>query len=157
MVGLGDLPGDFFDSFALGVSGDGSVVVGRGRAASTRAFIWDATNGMQDLNLVLETQYDLNLTGWTLHQAWAISDDGLTIVGWGINPDGKQEAWITTLPAPPECPADLNDDGSVNVTDLLSLLGGWGPNPGHPADINDDGTVSVTDLLAILGAWGECP
>ncbi|MCH7572982.1 MAG: hypothetical protein IH891_08725, partial [Planctomycetes bacterium] len=48
-------------------------------------------------------------------------------------------------------------DGNVNVTDLLSLLGGWGPNPGHPADINDDGAVNVTDLLVILGAWGACP
>ncbi|MCH7603630.1 MAG: hypothetical protein IIB54_12770, partial [Planctomycetes bacterium] len=48
-------------------------------------------------------------------------------------------------------------DGKVNVTDLLSLLGGWGPNPGHPADINDDGNVNVFDLLALLGAWGECP
>ena len=48
-------------------------------------------------------------------------------------------------------------DGVVNVTDLLTLLGGWGPNPGHAGDINDDGNVNVTDLLAHLAAWGACP
>ena len=55
------------------------------------------------------------------------------------------------------CPEDLNDDTVVNVTDLLDLLGAWGPNPGHVGDINDDGTVNVTDLLALLAAWGVCP
>ena len=51
------------------------------------------------------------------------------------------------------CPADTSGDGSVNVTDLLELLGAWGANPGHPADINDDGQLSVTDLLALIAAW----
>ena len=57
----------------------------------------------------------------------------------------------------PACPADIDCSGSVNVTDLLSLLAGWGPNPGHAADINGDGQVNVTDLLALLAAWGACP
>lgn len=55
------------------------------------------------------------------------------------------------------CPGDTNIDGSVNVTDLLVLLAGWGPNPGHVADFNDDGNVNVTDLLQLLAAWGACP
>ena len=60
------------------------------------------------------------------------------------------------------CIGDTNTDGSVNVTDLLALLAGWGPNPGHPGDITGpgdvpDGTVNVIDLLALLAAWGACP
>lgn len=47
--------------------------------------------------------------------------------------------------------------GTVDVSDLLDLLGGWGPNPGHPADFNGDDLVNVTDLLTLLGAWGQCP
>jgi probable HAF family extracellular repeat protein len=44
MEGLGDFPGDDFVSFAYGVSGDGSVVVGYsegdfGELSSTRAFV----------------------------------------------------------------------------------------------------------------------
>ncbi len=49
-----------------------------------------------------------------------------------------------------------NGDGFVNVTDLLAVLGAWGPCPGCPEDINADGFVNVTDLLAVLSAWGPC-
>ena len=56
------------------------------------------------------------------------------------------------------CPADTNDSGTVNVTDLLELLAAWGTCPAPcPPDINDDGSVNVTDLLAMLAAWGVCP
>ena len=55
------------------------------------------------------------------------------------------------------CPSDFDLSGEVNVTDLLLLLGAWGPNPGHVADINGDGSVNVTDLLTLLAAWGPCP
>ena len=57
----------------------------------------------------------------------------------------------------PSCPADVDLNAMVNVTDLLVLLAGWGPNPGHAADINGDGNVNVTDLLDLLAAWGVCP
>ena len=99
MVGLGDLPGGGFSSGANGVSADGSVVVGQGSSASGfEAFIWDATNGMRSLKTVL---IDLGLgpalAGWTLTSAWAISPDGLSIVGYGTNPSGDNEAWIAQL------------------------------------------------------------
>ncbi len=64
---------------------------------------------------------------------------------------------VNGIPDECECVGDLDLNGSVNVTDLLQLLAGWGPNPGHPADINTDGNVNVTDLLTLLGAWGACP
>jgi hypothetical protein len=59
----------------------------------------------------------------------------------------------------PQCPisADLNCDGVVNVSDLLILLGDWGPcvDPDAcPADLNDDGVVNVSDLLILLSNWG---
>lgn len=54
-------------------------------------------------------------------------------------------------------PADLDHDGVVAITDLLRLLGAWGPCPAPPdacpADIDGDGSVGVTDLLAVLAAW----
>ena len=62
------------------------------------------------------------------------------------------------LIALPLCLADVNDDNSVNVTDLLSLLAAWGScGAPCPPDINTDGSVNVTDLLALLAAWGACP
>jgi hypothetical protein len=55
------------------------------------------------------------------------------------------------------CPADINNDGTVNVQDLLAVIGAWGPCPGCAADINDDQQVNVADLLAVIDAWGPCP
>ncbi len=56
-----------------------------------------------------------------------------------------------------ECPADITDDGVVDVLDLLAVLSAWGPcEPDCPEDINDDGTVDVLDLLEVLSAWGPC-
>ena len=51
------------------------------------------------------------------------------------------------------CPADLDGDGSVGITDFLALLGAWG-TPG--GDVDGDGTTGITDFLALLGAWGSC-
>jgi probable HAF family extracellular repeat protein len=103
MVGLGDLPGGFFDSRAFGVSGDGSIVVGESESdldVFGNAFIWDGQHGMRPLEVVLSNDYGLDLEGWDLESARAISADGLTIVGYGVNPDGLDEAWIATIPEP---------------------------------------------------------
>jgi autotransporter-associated beta strand protein len=62
---------------------------------------------------------------------------------------------VTSVPVP--CPADVNGDTMVDVTDLLALLAAWGPCPGCPEDSTGDGNVDVTDLLNLLAAWGACP
>ena len=102
MVGLGDLPGGGFDGLANDVSGDASIVVGSGNSASGgEAFIWDSTRGMRSLReVLLDLALGPILSGWTLLEATGISDDGLTIVGEGINPSGQSEAWIAVIPEP---------------------------------------------------------
>ena len=120
-------------------------------------FIWDSFRGMRNLREVLIEQGVSNVVDWTLKDATAISADGQTIVGSGTNPNGDLEAWIATLPQPPNaCPADLTGDGEVNAADLALLLGAWGPNPGHPSDFNGDDEVDAADLAQLLGAWGPC-
>ncbi|MEE9295662.1 MAG: integrin alpha [Phycisphaerae bacterium] len=53
------------------------------------------------------------------------------------------------------CLWDLDGNGAVGVSDLLSLLASWGPCKGCPADF--DGNVGVSDLLTLLANWGPCP
>ena len=54
----------------------------------------------------------------------------------------------------PWIPADVDQDGLVNVNDLLLLLEAWGPaDADHAADLNGDGQVNVNDLLLILEGW----
>jgi probable HAF family extracellular repeat protein len=138
MIGLGVLSGHS-ESVALAVSADGSIVVGFSRKlipvgplellgdegliwgdgafiCEEEAFIWDATHGMRSLREVLINDYRLDLTGWTLEWANGICDDGLVIVGCGINPEGKAEAWMVTLPEP----ATLSLLGAALVLQLLS-------------------------------------
>ena len=54
------------------------------------------------LDVLVANGLAVELTGWTLSEARAISDDGFTIAGFGVNPDGKTEAWVATISAIPE-------------------------------------------------------
>jgi probable HAF family extracellular repeat protein len=118
MVGLGDLAGGTFESNARGVSADGSIVVGYSDGGSgNEAFIWDATNGMRELDVVL-TDLGLDLTGWTLHGADDISDDGRVIAGYGTNPSGHREAWIAIIDEPQAVPT-LSQWGLIALGMLL--------------------------------------
>ena len=58
------------------------------------------------------------------------------------------------------CPWDLDGDGTVGATDLLSLLVTWGvcaPCINCPADFDHNCIVGASDLLALLVNWGPCP
>ena len=68
----------------------------------------------------------------------------------------SEDANENGIPDECECPGDVNNDGTVNVADLLALLANWGQS-GGPADINGDGIVNTEDLLLLLASWGECP
>lgn len=51
-------------------------------------------------------------------------------------------------------PGDANEDGFVNVTDLLAMLGAWGIcSAPCPSDSDSNGIVNVTDLLILLANW----
>ena len=51
-------------------------------------------------------------------------------------------------------PGDVNDDGVVNISDLLIIISDWGPCDGCSSDVNADGAVDVTDLLLAIANWG---
>lgn len=101
MIGLGDLPGGEFQSMALDVSADGSTIVGWGISGlGEEAFYWQPHSGMRPLRDVLVDDYGLDLGGWSLNHALAISPDGTVIVGNGTNPAGSHEGWIAVVPEP---------------------------------------------------------
>jgi hypothetical protein len=63
---------------------------------------------------------------------------------------------INGIPDDCECPADIDVDGTIGITDFLLLLAAWGECPGCAEDIDGDGEVGVTDFLLLLAAWGAC-
>jgi uncharacterized membrane protein len=138
VISLGGLPWDFNSSRGNDVSADGSIVVGESAsytgARRDEAFIRDAVNGLRRLQDVLSAE-GINLTGWTLAAANGISDDGSTIVGWGINPVGQNEAWVATLDL-----VDTDGDGVPDNDDFC------------PTDATND-----ADEDGICGGMDNCP
>jgi probable HAF family extracellular repeat protein len=107
MQPLGDLAGGDFWSQAFAVSSDGAVVLGIShREEGIRAFAWDERHGMRDLREVLISHFSLGpqLADWKLIFVGDISDDGLSIVGHGINPAGNREGWLVRLDRPLNVP-----------------------------------------------------
>ena len=54
------------------------------------------------------------------------------------------------------CPGDANEDGAINVSDILMAISDWGSSD-SPADVNEDGIVNVSDVLLMINTWGVCP
>lgn len=163
--GLGHLNADDNQSVAYGVSGDGTVVVGyssvrivepTGTYFEHRAIVWDDLRGMRDLRSVLVNEYGLDLSGWTLFDAAAISADGRTIVGHGRNPAGLTETWLARIPTLPCTRGDLNGDGQVTVADvppfIATLLDPCSASNGArcASDITADSDIDGSDVQGLL-------
>ena len=123
IVSIGELPGGRPKGGALGVSADGSTIVGYGHTGKTSSgyepFIWDATNGMRELDDVL-LDLGLDITGWELYKAWGISANGRVIVGTGINPSGDTEGWIAVLRGPNATDIDIVPGSDINPINPMS-------------------------------------
>lgn len=95
MQNLGKFPGSD-NTIARAVSADGNVVVGGSAAlAGDIAFMWTKKLGLTNLNTYLQAR-GINLSGWALTTANAVSNDGLTIAGVGIH-NGVEEGWVAFL------------------------------------------------------------
>jgi autotransporter-associated beta strand protein/probable HAF family extracellular repeat protein len=108
MVAIGSLSGAIFTT-PRALNADGSVIVGTsGSGVNFQPFRWTQTTGMQSIRDTLIAG-GYGPAGWTLQTANGVSADGTVIAGNGIDPDGKNEAWIARIP--------------VNAFALLDLKG----------------------------------
>ena len=107
-VGLGFLPGHE-TSWANDVSADGRVVVGSTNffnlesLAPPEAWIWDSESGMRTLEEVLYER-GVDLTGWELRGAGAVSADGQTVLGIAEDAQGNEWAFLAQVPEPGSLP-----------------------------------------------------
>ncbi|MDG2424357.1 MAG: right-handed parallel beta-helix repeat-containing protein [Phycisphaerales bacterium] len=72
---------------------------------------------------------------------------------WGEFTDGGDNTFADSC----NCPSDVDNDGEVNVNDVLIVIAEWGTS--NPlGDPNGDGIVDVEDVLQILSDYGmACP
>ncbi len=161
MLGLSDLPGGLFHSSAAATNQDGSVIVGYSTTSGTdtglstrEAFIWDAAHGMRNLKQVLVNVFHLDLTDWVLRWATGVSDDGLTIAGWGINPAGNTEAWLATIPSL-GIPGDYNQNGVVDAADYVVYRNTLGSTTNLAADGNGNNQIDIGDYNVWRTHFGQ--
>jgi hypothetical protein len=118
-----------------------------------RLWLYDGSDGCP--GVALETVGGLECDTVTIDATLASGTYWIIVMPDGFTDSGACGARYV-LETRLTCTGDVNGDGAVDVTDLLELLGAWGPCEGCPADIDGSGEVDVTDLLALLGAWGPC-
>ncbi len=88
---------------------------------------------------------------------FAMSDD---LTGWHVSVTDVATGITTEVTAANHCYSDINEDGCVNVADLMLLAAGWGASEGSPSytratDINGDGYVNVGDLQLLIADWDK--
>jgi len=119
------------------------------------AFVWDAQNGMRDLN-------DLTTLppGFILDRAHRINDNGW-IVGYGhFGPGWATSRGFVLKPIPPQVEGDVDVDGDVDLQDLAALLAAYGACDGAPAyvpaaDFDGNGCIELSDLATLLANYGR--
>ncbi len=156
-VNIGTPPSFGWRGASVGISGDGTTIVGfyrpfPGPATFGRGFLWTEEDGQQDLtDLAIASGIDIP-SGVVLALPLGISSDGSTVVGVARGPSGT---FGFRLQFGADCPADFDGDGTVSGGDLATLLAAWGTtNP--KIDLTGDGTVGGDDLAVLLSAWGDC-
>ena len=56
---------------------------------------------------------------------------------------------------PAKLAEDVNNDGGVNIQDLVLVASNFGQIGENAADVNGDGVVNITDLVKVAGALGN--
>lgn len=93
---------------AMAISADGSTVVGTDNYPApggdafrplSKAFVWDAEHGMRALDVILAS-LGIELAGWELFEARSVSADGRTILGRGLDPNGRAQTFVAAIPEP---------------------------------------------------------
>ena len=127
------------------------------------------TGGVEPVVRVLQGNGSLGFT--SLETAW---DENVALVDSGdVSGDGQSELVtigggaalrsrggvpaLTLRKITVSCPGDFDGNGSVDVDDLLVLLGEFSScTENCLSDMDSDGDVDIDDMLSLIGVWGPC-
>ena len=56
----------------------------------------------------------------------------------------------------PQCPGDLDGNGTIGSPDLAIVLGSYGKCYRCEADLTGDGYVDRKDIDELMASWGDC-
>ena len=63
--------------------------------------------------------------------------------------------YITPITPPESLTGDVNQDGVVNILDLVLVASNLGQTGQNAGDVNGDGVVNILDLVKVAGALGN--
>lgn len=136
VLDLGETGGDIFDV-------DGDVQLG----GTLRL------DGLEDWQPAIGTQVTvLTATGAVAGRFEDVVSPDLGT--WAVTVNGGTVT--ATLTGGPTCPRDVDQDGDVGLSDLLTVLADWGFCPSCAADVDGDDEVGLSDLLGVIADWGPC-
>jgi thermitase len=134
------LPGNVY-AFSEGTSMATPLVSGAAALVRAQHPEWPADDSTTDLIRLTLASTSVNI-------------DGLNPGYEGMLGAGRLDAGGATLISPPAPTlGDINNDGAVNVDDLVRVILDWGLVHSS-ADLDGDGQVEVDDLIAVILHWG---
>ena len=158
-------------SYTLKVTNTGNMMDTITLAASAEVGIEGSVLGaLSDRSLELEAGADVEVTLTVTGDLFTKPGDYDISVTATSETDDTMTAEITTTttieippppptpetPPPPPTPWDVNDDGIVNIQDLVLVASEFGQSgEALKGDVNGDGTVNVLDLVLVSAHFGE--
>ena len=139
-----DVPTDLpVNATSIVFSPDGKVLVSGSYDATIR--LWDIATGEQ-LHTLEGHTYSITSV--------AVSPNGSIIASGSF--DGTVLLWAFPLPMSVSQVlmvfADVNNDGVLNILDIVLVASSFGESGDSPADLNGDGTVDLLDLYLLANA-----
>ena len=135
---------------------DGTQFVGFfGMGGGNGGYIWIEGRGYILLNDYAAERGVVVPKGVFLSMPLGMSPNGNTIVGTAFGSFGMSPFVLQLSSRSPNCPADINGDGTVGAQDLASILSFW-ESDNVNNDLNGDGIVGAQDMAIVLNAWGDC-
>ncbi len=134
------------------VSNDGATIlamIDRAGSTSDSFYLWTRTQGRREIISLIEPLGILP-DGWTFEHIADMTPDGRSFTGWGRGADGKQIAFIMTIPE--LCTADINWSWFVDTDDYDAFVALF--IAGDPrADLDGTGFVDLDDFVKFVAAY----
>ena len=143
-IGIFELPGGIV---SIAFSPDGAILASA-EGYNGRAGLWDVATGVQ-IGVFPHTSGVFSISLSSDGTILASGTGGGTIELWDMSP------YITATTSSKFSAEDVNQDGVVNIQDLVLVASKFGETGESSADVNNDGVVNIQDLVMIAGALGD--